>query len=114
MHLSSSVLLLGAQLFIPVTDHVPTLSVAVSCKGAASVAMADSQSYDACMKDENQAREQLLTSWQTFSVPHRSRCSAEASSEGIASYVELLVCLQIASGTDLTQGSQLKGAKRKK
>jgi hypothetical protein len=110
----SSALMLGAQLLSPISEQVPTLSVSESCKGAAAVAMTDSQSYDACMKDENQAREQLLTSWQTFSAPNRIRCSGEASSEGIASYVELLVCLQIAQGTNIDQQNQLKGARRKK
>jgi hypothetical protein len=108
------VVLFGAQLVVPVVEQVPTLDVSASCKGAAAVVMADSQSFDACMRDENQAREQLAKSWQTFAVPLRSRCASEASSEGIASYVELLVCLQVQSGASQLDHSQLKGARKKK
>ena len=114
MNFSSALLLIGTQFLVPVSEQVPTFSVVASCKGAAAAALVDSQSYDACMKDESEAREQLVKSWPTFSMPNRNRCSAEASSEGIASYVELLVCLQNASGASGIEGTQLKGARRKK
>lgn len=113
MHMSVSIALLGAQLLMPVSEHVPTLNVEPSCKGAASVQMADSQSYAGCMKDENEARQQLVASWQTFSAPLRARCSAEASGQGLASYVELLICLQVASGGNM-QPTGLTGARTKK
>jgi hypothetical protein len=64
------------------------------------------------MKDENEARGELLKGWQTFSVPARINCTAEASSDGMASYVELLVCLQMDRAAD--QVTKLKGARKKK
>jgi hypothetical protein len=51
--------------------------------------------------------------WQSFSVAHRTRCTSEASGQGLSSYVELLVCLQIAAGPGGMQNTTLKGARKK-
>jgi hypothetical protein len=112
MTIAPSLLLLGAQLLVPVSDRVPTLNVEPSCRGATEVTVAVSQSYEACMRDENSARAQLVQSWQTFSAAERIRCTGEASMGGLASYVELLVCLQVAG--DKADQIKLKGARRKK
>ena len=114
MGMISSQLLLGAQLLIPISDQVPTLNVATSCKAATAIAVADAQSYGACMKDEDSAQAQLRQLWRSFPIPERTRCTAEASMEGIASYVELLVCLQLSRDAAALQKIELKGARRKK
>jgi hypothetical protein len=105
--------LLGAQLLIPASEEVPNLNVASSCRAAAAIQIADSQSFGDCMNDENEARAQLVKDWLTFSAPNRVSCTADASSEGIASYVELLVCLQTARG-GLPALTLLKGARKRK
>jgi hypothetical protein len=114
MYMSASIALFGAHLLIPVSDQVPTFNIEPSCKGAAAATaqMAGAQSFSACMAEENEARHQLVSTWQSFSAAHRTRCSAEASGQGLASYVELLVCLQIASGGNM-QPTLLKGARKK-
>jgi hypothetical protein len=115
--MSAAVVWLGVQLVSPVSDQVPKFNVEPSCKGAAaaSAQMVLAQSYSACMSEENQAREQLGPVWQSFSVANRNRCIAESSGEGLASYVELLTCLQIAGGVPGNmQPTTLKGASRKK
>jgi|RhiMetdeSRZDD1v2_1073273.scaffolds.fasta_scaffold297235_3 hypothetical protein len=112
MNISPS-LLLGAQLLMPVSEQVPALNVAASCKAATAIAIADAQSYDACMKDETSAREQLAQTWQSFSLPERTNCIAEASIGGAASYVDLLVCLQMARDAAAAEKVQLKGARKK-
>jgi hypothetical protein len=58
------------------------------------------QSFADCMTYEITAREQSLSIWRPLSVPDRGRCARKASSDGIASYAELIVCLQIASELD--------------
>src|SRR3954468_13115635 len=113
MKATSLLLLAGASGLIPVSENVPNLNVAPSCRGAAEIRMADSQSYDACMKEENTAREQLLQSWQSFAPADRASCASDASIAGLASYVDLLVCLQIASKFDPEKQTKLKGARRK-
>jgi hypothetical protein len=105
-----SFLMLGAQLLIPVSDTVPTFDVATSCKGAATVHVADSQTFNSCMKDENTARAQLLKAWQSWSAPDRTQCTAEASTGGPPSYVDLLVCLQMSRDADAIGKIKLKGA----
>jgi hypothetical protein len=65
------------------------------------------------MKDEMSARQELMRSWQSFRAPERSTCTSEASAGGTASYVDLLVCLQMAHDADAAQKNQLKGARRK-
>ena len=115
MHMSAAAIWLGAQLLIPASDHVPKFNVEPSCKGAAaaSVNMVDAQSVSDCMAEENDARQQLETIWQSFSVANRNFCTAEASGQGMASYVELLTCLQIAQGGPGSQPTMLKGARKK-
>jgi hypothetical protein len=113
--MSAAAFWLGAQLLIPVSDQVPKFNVEPSCKGAAaaSTQMVDAQSVATCMADENEARRQLEPLWQSFPVATRNRCIAEASGQGLASYVELLVCLQIAQGGTGMQPTSLKGARKK-
>jgi hypothetical protein len=113
MNITPALMMLSAQLLIPVSDQVPKLNVSPSCKAAASVAISDSQSFDACMKDEDSARQELVKVWQTYPVADRGRCSSEASLGGVDSYVDLLVCLQMTRDAEAMQKNQLKGAKRK-
>lgn len=116
MHMSAAVIWLGVHLVSPVSDTVPKYNVEASCKGAsaASVGMADAQSFTACMNEENQARDQLGPIWQSFPAAARVRCSEEAGGSGLASYVELMVCLQIAGGdSSKMQPTTLQGARKK-
>lgn len=113
MKVTSLLLLAGGTVMTPISEQVPNLNVAPSCRGAAQIQMADSQSYDACMKEENTARDQLLQSWPSFAAADRASCASEASSAGIASYVELLVCLQIAGKVEPEKQTKLTGARRK-
>lgn len=116
MHMSAAVIWLGV-LATPVSDQVPKFNVEPSCKGAvaasASEKLVDAQSYQACINEENQARSELTASWQSFPAAARSRCVAEASGMGLDSYVELLVCLQVATGGNM-KPTTLTGARRKK
>lgn len=107
-------LLLGAQLVVPVSDQVPTLDVAVSCKAATKIAIAEAQSYDACMADEKSAREQLVKTWHSYAASERTQCTTEATMTGSPSYVELLVCLEIARDADAPGKIKLKGARKKR
>ena len=107
-------LILGAQLLIPVADTVPTFDVSTSCKGAATVHVADSQTFNSCMHDESTARAQLVKSWQSWSASDRTQCADEASSGGPPSYVDLLVCLQMTVDANADKMIKLKGARHKR
>ena len=78
------------------SDKVPVFDVAASCRAAASAGLSVSESYQSCMNDERSAREDLARDWAGFAAADRSRCTAESSGDGLPSYVELLVCLQMS------------------
>jgi len=80
----------------PVSDKVPALDVAASCRAAAATGLSVGESYQSCMNDERSAREELVRDWASFAAADRSRCTTESSGGGLPSYVELLVCLQMA------------------
>lgn len=101
------------SLVLDVTERVPTLKIEQACRAAADVKIAESQSYDGCVRDEMAARTELTQGWTTFTVADRARCSDEASAGGVDSYVDLLVCLQMSRDVEEIKRSQLKGARRK-
>ena len=92
----AAIALAALPLTSPVSDKVPVFDVAVSCRAAASAGLSVSQGYQSCMNDERSAREELLRDWASFAAVDRSRCTAESSGDGLPSYVELLVCLQMS------------------
>jgi hypothetical protein len=108
----------ATQLTIPVADHVPTFNVASSCRAAAEInratGLADAQSYDNCMRDEDSARQELVPIWMSFKAADRDRCESEASSAEVYSYVELLVCLQLARDAAAMNVTPLRGASKTK
>ena len=96
---------------------VPNFKVEEGCKGMVqankSEDLVDSESFKSCMADEAQARQQLTTIWPSFSASLRERCEGEATVGGPPRYVDLLVCLQIASPSNAPV-TPLKGASKKK
>jgi hypothetical protein len=83
----------GSQLLITVADGVPPFDVAPSCRAAATVMPA---SFEACMKDEQDARAKLVSQWDGFTSSERASCTQNETVGGTPSYVELLSCLQMA------------------
>jgi hypothetical protein len=94
---SLSLLALGSTLVLAVADQVPTLNVEPGCRAAAR--MGHSLSLDTslrqCLVDEKGARQELEKEWTQFSPALRQRCVATTLSGSDASYVEVLVCLQM-------------------
>src|SRR5262245_19363529 len=84
--------LLGAPLVIAVADNVPTFNVTPTCRAAAANTPG---SFDACMRDEQNARGTLVGQWSEFPAADKSSCTQETRSFN-PSYVELLTCLQTA------------------
>jgi hypothetical protein len=84
---------LGSQLVVTVADDVPAFDVTFGCHAAAVMTP---QGYDACMKDESDARSKLESSWTGFAAADRASCVQDATTGGSPSYVDLLTCLQMA------------------
>ena len=77
---------------IPVSDPVPRFDIARECQfegGSTTI-------VDRCSHDEAAALQQLRAEWPQFAGSDRTACVAEATSAGFASYVELLICLEMA------------------
>jgi hypothetical protein len=80
---------------ITVSDTVPKFNIAKECKfegGSTAI-------LDRCSRDEAAALQQLRTEWPRFAGSDRTSCLAEATSAGFASYVELIICLEMARDT---------------
>jgi hypothetical protein len=77
---------------ITVSDTVPKLNIAKECRfegGTSAV-------FDRCSKDEADAFQQLQTEWPQFAEADRNSCLMEATVGGLASYVDLQICLEMA------------------
>ena len=74
---------------------VPKLNVEQGCRAAASAGAGALTTVETCMKEEQNARDELAKSWASFSAIDRQQCVAEVSGFE-PSYVELLECVTIA------------------
>ncbi|MGZ5939356.1 MAG: hypothetical protein ACXWLD_04965 [Rhizomicrobium sp.] len=121
MKLAALAIVLAIPCLAQAADSVPKLAIETSCKAATSVSgdksVAGEQTYDSCMKDENDAADEVSKIWSNYSAPTRTRCEGEAAGE-LASYVDLLVCLQVATdnGAAATpmKVTTLKGASKRR
>jgi hypothetical protein len=113
-----SLVLLGGQSVIPVSDRVPHLNVEALCKATAADDKANGivlgQSFENCMRDETAAQQQLTAVWSSNAGPVRDRCEGEAMiGDDSQSYVDLLTCMQVA-GLAMTPSpaASLRGASK--
>jgi hypothetical protein len=79
----------------------PNLNVKPSCEAVADrTAMSQMPGTNvrdvaSCMRDENEARDQLAKEWAQYSPAEQQLCTSVTKTGGIPSYVELLVCLEM-------------------
>ncbi|BAU91754.1 hypothetical protein MPPM_3149 [Methylorubrum populi] len=88
-------------------DGPPKLDVEATCKSAERVqkTLSDNPSKDACLNSERGAEADLRKRWSQFPTSAKSQCTQQFEAGGFPSYVELLTCLELASGTVPTQPS---------
>lgn len=105
-------LLLGASLVAPAAGEVPKLDVEKTCRSAGSAGSGNSRAAtDGCLRSERQARDDLVRRWSQFSAPAKRQCSEETRIGGdFPSYVELLTCLELATGSFPARGPDEGGA----
>jgi hypothetical protein len=104
MLISFSIIILTSQLVIAVADNVPQFNIERGCKVDSASAFDPNAGMKAtierCVKDEQQAKNQLQTQWAEFASSDRVMCTTvtvgDKSDESSTppSYVELLTCLQ--------------------
>jgi hypothetical protein len=77
---------------IHVSDAVPKFDIAKECRFEGGT----SATFDRCSHDEAEALQQLQAEWPQFAGSDRAACLAEATVAGFASYVDLIICLEMA------------------
>jgi hypothetical protein len=77
---------------IAVSDTIPKFDIAKECRFESET----SSNLDRCSRDEANALEKLRAEWPQFAEADRRACLVEATVGGFASYVELLICLEMA------------------
>jgi len=98
------VILAASHLVLAVQD-VPRLNVEPSCQAAAvTTVRPGNRTADACLRDEQQARDDLKQKWETYSEADQARCLRLSNLGGTPSYVELLTCLQLAKASEQLPG----------
>jgi hypothetical protein len=97
MPISILMIVVSSQLVVAVADGVPRFDIARSCKldVAATAGLSVDQSTKSCVRDEQQARQQLGKQWPKFPASARVSCTGQESIGGTPSYVSLLTCLQM-------------------
>jgi hypothetical protein len=91
-------IVLGTQLLVQVSDHVPNLHAERTCKGRIAgfklMRMEIRHTYEDCMGDEKLALQNLEPIWSSYSASIRAQCTSDTIELGVNSYVDLLACLQ--------------------
>jgi hypothetical protein len=107
--------LFGA-LMMPVSDRVPELNIHALCKarsaGDVLMRLPESQPVADCVRDEEGAKQKLSTLWPNSSRAVRKRCESDAASLGTRSYLDLLVCMQMADDIKTTSPIDSKKHRR--
>ena len=98
--ITSSVLILCSTALS--ADDVPRLSVESSCRTAQRLEALPQPVFDACLRDEKNAENQLAAGvWRNAKASSRETCAANQQGSTSQSYVELLTCVQLMDGTTL-------------
>ena len=110
--------MLGASLAVTVSEAVPKFDVEASCRAAAraneAIGLADSESTKNCIRDEEEARSELVQKWASFSAADRTRCVGETMAGGDSpSYVDILTCLQLTQDVE-AQNALPRGASKRR
>ena len=95
--------MIGSQLTIAVSERVPDISVQKLCTSRSAddriMREPEPQSVADCVREENEAKQELARIWAKSDSIMRDRCENEASALGTRTYLDLLACLQIADDT---------------
>jgi len=77
---------------VAVSDTVPKFDIVRECRFEGG----STTEIDRCSDDEGAALRQLEKEWAQFVGVDRRSCTATATTSDVASYVELLTCLEMA------------------
>lgn len=91
---------LGSQLVITVADRPPNFDMTRTCRLdlTAAYGLNTGPQDKSCIRDEQNAHQQLQKQWLKFPATARTSCASQESIGGTPSYVSLLTCLQMSNG----------------
>jgi hypothetical protein len=92
MLLHLPIVILATLSLVAISDTPPKFDIAKESRFESD----SSKAFDRCSRDEADALQKLKTEWPQFVGADRSACFTEATIDGFASYVELLICLEMA------------------
>jgi hypothetical protein len=78
-------------------DVFPDFDIAANCKTDLPDSEGTGETLRKCADDEQRAKRQLAREWPHFNPDDKTMCLKETNIDGTPSYVELQVCLQMAS-----------------
>jgi len=88
-------LALALPLGTAAAEDAPRFDAAQSCRRGETIQLGVNP-FGACMKQEDEARDELKAQWSQFSQTDTAACIRLSKSGGVAgSYVELLTCLEM-------------------
>ncbi len=79
----------------PTNQDVPRLNVGPTCRPVSQIDKSIQIDTERCLKTEHDAREQLVRQWADFPAADRTLCTQTATLTDMASYVDLLTCLEM-------------------
>lgn len=79
-------------------DEPPKLDVESTCKSSATAGVNGTASEEGCLRSEYAARDGAAKRWGDFTPAAKRQCEKQFEAGGYPSYVELLTCLELASG----------------
>jgi len=89
----------AASHLVLAAQDVPRLNIEPSCQAATESAATENRTVDACLRDEQAARNDLEKQWESYTEAEQARCLRLSNQGGAPSYVELLTCLQLAKAS---------------
>lgn len=100
---SISITLLLSAVSVAWSDEVPVLDLQPICRGIAQEALDAGErggpdlSFTRCVKSEQAVKARLAREWSKYALADRQKCIAETTMGGLASYTNLVGCLQSAT-----------------
>jgi hypothetical protein len=91
-------------LLLALASSPPTVDIHSVCRDAQWTASPEDPStvYASCLRDEQDAMEQLRKNWASYSSDALEACAEDNASS--FSYVEMLTCMELQPGGSLTAG----------
>ncbi|KQP58531.1 hypothetical protein ASG40_08340 [Methylobacterium sp. Leaf399] len=88
----------------------PDLDLEATCRSAGSISTGtQKESRDGCLRSEREARDEVKRRWGEFTPAAKTQCGKQAQLGGSPGYVEMVTCLELASGNQGTGTDGVKG-----